>query len=186
MFLVNDFDLAPANSDVETCKELGFPWLPIKYAPRDGTPVILAIRLQHGVTNYPVEDVEPSQFYRTMGHNTFDFTEVDEWDVVGWDWGYDHYLMEKIRPEYFQYLPALESELVQQYGKFEPDKDSCPLDLFSKFIVALYGLFSLTLLLYGIHVTHAGITATAILAIAVGLPALTKILLKKPPIPQKE
>lgn len=79
------------------------PWLPIDQAPRDGTPLILAV-----IQDDDANGIEDTQDYtRTVGFNEFDDNGDDTWQFVGWCWSHDHYIDGSGTPVYFQHLPAL-------------------------------------------------------------------------------
>ena len=73
-------------------------WQPIETAPKDGSLLLL---LTSGSDNL-VEDAIHS---RTIGHNSFEHTEVDEWQMAGWCWSHDHYTDGRGTPTHWQPLP---------------------------------------------------------------------------------
>lgn len=58
-------------------------WNPMDTAPRDGTIVQLLVEFDEGNIH---DDNEPQA---TIGTNTFDDSEIDEWRFAGWSWCHD-------------------------------------------------------------------------------------------------
>jgi hypothetical protein len=91
----------------EVPRPLTAPWLPIAQAPRDGTLLILAIA--PAGREHALEDTE--DYTRAIGFNSFDDTDVDEWQFCGWCWSHDHFVAGQGEPLYFQILPPIRDDV---------------------------------------------------------------------------
>ncbi len=58
---------------------------PISTAPRDGTILLLLVSF----VDNSLEDSDAFQV--TIGANTYDHSEIDQWEIAGWHWGYDEF-----------------------------------------------------------------------------------------------
>jgi hypothetical protein len=91
-------------------------WRPIKEAPRDGRILILLV--DNSDSNFPdggdptliANPLEDARFTRTVGHNSYEHSGLDEWHFAGWDWDYDTYTTGKAEPILFALLPEIPDE----------------------------------------------------------------------------
>ena len=57
----------------------------MKDAPRDGRMLMLIV--SGGESR--LDDVGDEEQYITMGNNNLENTEIDTWQIVGWNWSHD-------------------------------------------------------------------------------------------------
>ena len=73
--------------------------LPMETAPRDGTIIRLLVEFEN---NSLEDDVKPVW---TIGENSFNNTQIDEWRFAGWNWCHDHFTQGEGKP--VAWLPML-------------------------------------------------------------------------------
>jgi hypothetical protein len=75
-----------SNKLIKTVTEVSA--LPIENAPKDGTLIKLLVDYSGKESRYPLDDLKVAW---TIGFNNLDNTEIDEWEMVGWNWSQDHF-----------------------------------------------------------------------------------------------
>jgi len=82
-----EFAIAKWNNRASAEIAARLQWRPISEAPKDGTLILL--RVQSDRENWtPLED---AMEHTTIGSNSRDLNDIDEWTFAGWCWSHDHY-----------------------------------------------------------------------------------------------